>query len=249
MERELIDKDPLNYSFWRIGGNYETIRHKLALCASRFPIHEHGDFILLGNKDLLNQESNLYFRDSTNKGFGHSFEVYSKREWLIKWCEEKIENGFGWYLLKDVAPLFLRELENGNSYIHFFDLVKEYELQLLKEQMDQYKTPMTEYEHNVKMRKTFVNAETVKLQEYTGGGNLCESVLIKNSINFRKAVFGDLLRNGKVLMLHHPNERLELIEEIEYYGRGDQVAPLAGSGGIHFVYNDVEIYYYQTWIS
>jgi hypothetical protein len=44
-------------------------------------------------------------------------------------------------------------------------------------------------------------------------------LLITDSISFRKGVFGDLFRNGEALMLHQPDDRLELIEEIKYYGR------------------------------
>src|SRR5690606_36180354 len=128
MEQELIDGDPLSKPFFRVTSNYKTAKYKLKLCVPKLPIYKNGDFIPLGSKELVNEHVGNCYDGTSNyhsgKAFGNDLEVYTKREWLINWCEEEIKNGHGWYLLRQVAPILLRELKNGNKYIYFFDLVR-----------------------------------------------------------------------------------------------------------------------------
>src|SRR5690606_16325666 len=99
MNRELIDADPLSPSFFRIACNYITTKHKLKLCAPKFPIYNHGDFIFLGGKELIDPYAAGSFGDSTmhtsKSTWDNSIEVYLKREWMINWCEKKMKSGTG----------------------------------------------------------------------------------------------------------------------------------------------------------
>lgn len=235
-EKRIIEVDPLKATTRDLlGGSYETTRHTINLFTPGFPIHKHGDFIFLGNSELTSSKSHLPF-----------FEVHAKREWLVSWCENKIHNKGGWYLLEEIAKLLLEELNQGNSHIHFFELVKQYHFAKLEKDLERYITPR-EYEFDGK--KYTIDANDIIDQYYTGSGNLREHEIIKDSIKVKRTIFCDLLQEGEIVIRDHKDGSLNNVEKIEYYGSGRQVGPLAGGGGIHFLYDGIEIAYINTWMS
>lgn len=237
-ERKIVDVDPLNKMDTKLlGSTYKTTMHSIKLCTPELPISDKEEFIFFGNSELT--KSNGFFLPS--------FEVYVKKEWFIGWCENLIRKQGGWYVLREIAKLLLDDLNKGNRYIHFFELVKQYYLEELKKELIRYSTP---HEFTYDGKKYTIDANEIKNDRYTRDGYLREYELIKSSIRVKKAIFCELLQDGKVVIIDRNEDgKLFAAKEVEYYGSGDQVGPECGGGGIHFVYKGVHIAYVQTWAS
>lgn len=231
MELEEINKDPLKERV--MGSNYITPKFKLKLLNPKIP--DYDNFISLGNESIIDRWEDC------------KLEIFVTRESLIKWCEASIENGFGWYLLREVAPFLLRDLKSGYNYIHFFEVVKKYRLKELEDEKAIYADLYDQ--DNPAMDDSDITERDVVRQAYTFCGNLHEDTLLKHSRELRYEIFGYLLQRGEVLIVRSTPEGNRVMAEIEYYGRGFLAGPLAGQGGVHFVYDGHELYYRQTWIS
>lgn len=233
--KRIIDVDPLKATARDLlGGSYETTRHTINLCTEGFSIDKNRDFIFLGNSELTNSKSHLPF-----------FEVYAKRDWLISWCENKIFDKGGWYLLEEIAKVLLEVLSKGDSYIHFFELVKQYHLAELEKDLERYTTP---HEYECEGKKYTIDASDI-IDKYYTSGRLREHEIFKDSIKVKRTIFCGLLQKGEIVIRDLKDGLTNTIEKIEYYGSGLRVARLIGGGGIHFLYNGIEIAYIQTWMS